>query len=222
MATDEGGNFIFAVSDDIIGHSISIVFQLLIITALFAAIVTFHNNVSRYLFSIGRQGLIWRPMGWTLARRQTPWVASIVQSVMVGIVIAVFAIWQLDPFAKLFTWATGIGGIAVILSQFIAGVAIFVFFRRSNVDKRPWNTFIAPLLAAAGLLAFLVWTLGSLDILLGVTGTAAIVMVSLVFVSLVIGMIYGLYLKLSAPARYALIGRALNERELDEPAPEAL
>jgi amino acid transporter len=221
IATETGGNFIFVASDTIIGHNISLVFQMLIVTATFAAIVTFHNNVARYTFSLGRQGLIWKPLGWTLPRRQTPWVASIVQSVTVGIVIALFALFGQDPFATLFTWATGIGTVGVILSQLVAGIAIFAFFRKSDVDKRPWNTVIAPLLAIVGLGGFFVLTLDSLDVLLGVQGTMAAIMLSLVFIAFLAGAAYGLYLKVAAPARYALVGQALNERELDEPAPEA-
>ncbi|WP_222622190.1 APC family permease [Mycolicibacterium fluoranthenivorans] len=222
IANETGGNFIFAASDTIIGHNISLIFQVLIVTATFAAIVTFHNNVARYMFSLGRQGLVWKPLGWTLPQRQTPWVAAIVQSVTVGIVIALFALFDQDPFATLFTWATGIGTIGVILSQLIAGVAIFVFFRRSDVDKRKWNTVIAPILAVIGLGAFFVLTLNSLDILLGVHGVMAALMVSLVFLALLAGLAYGVYLQVAAPARYELVGHALNERDLDDPAPEAL
>ncbi|GFG53536.1 hypothetical protein CQY20_12925 [Mycolicibacterium agri] len=221
MATAEGGDFIFAASDDIIGHNISLIFQILICTAIFAAIVTFHNNVSRYLFSLGRQGLIWRPLGWTNAKRQTPWVAALTQTAMVLIVVLAFGAVTSDPFATLWTWATGIGAIGVISSQLLAAIAIFVFFRRSSVDKRPWNTFIAPLLAIAGLGYFVIVTLGSLDVLLGVHGGTAVLMVSLVFIALAIGMVYGIYLKYTAPQRYERVGRALNERQLDEPAPEA-
>jgi amino acid transporter len=222
IATETGGNFIFVASDTIIGHNISLLFQILIVTATFAAIVTFHNNVSRYLFSLGRQGLVWKPLGWTLQRRQTPWVASIVQSLMVGSVIVAFAIAGQDPFATLFTWATGIGTIGVIFSQLVAGIAIFVFFRRSDVDKRPWNTVIAPILAIIGLGAFFILTLDSLDILLGVQGATAVLMVSLVFLALLGGMAYGLYLRFFAPDKYELVGEALNERELEDPAPEAV
>ncbi|WP_049746189.1 APC family permease [Mycolicibacterium goodii] len=221
MATETGGNFIFAASDTLIGHNISLLFQTLIVTATFAAIVTFHNNVSRYLFSLGRQTLLWKPLGWTLPHRQTPWVASIVQSVTVGIVIAAFAVAGLDPFATLFTWATGIGTIGVIFSQLVAGVAIFVFFRRSHVDKRRWNTVIAPILAVIGLSGFFILTLDSLDVLLGVEGVTAVVMVSLVFLALLAGMAYGVYLRFFVPGKYAVVGRALNERDLPEPAPEA-
>jgi amino acid transporter len=149
-------------------------------------------------------------------------VASIVQSLMVGVVIAAFAIAGQDPFATLFTWATGIGTIGVILSQLVAGIAIFVFFRKSDVDKRPWNTVIAPVLAIVGLMAFFVLTLDSLDVLLAVDGATAVLMVSLVFLALVAGMAYGIYLRFFAPEKYALIGKALNERELAEPAPEAM
>ncbi|MCV7375559.1 APC family permease [Mycolicibacterium arabiense] len=221
IATETGGNFIFVASDTIIGHNISLLFQILIVTATFAAIVTFHNNVARYMFSLGRQGLIWKPLGWTLPRRQTPWVAAIAQSVSVGIVIALFALFDQDPFATLFTWATGIGTVGVILSQLVAGVAIFAFFRRSNVDKRRWNTVIAPLLAIVGLAGFFVLTLDSLDVLLGVQGTMAAVMLSLVFIAFLAGAAYGLYLRFVAPARYELVGQALNERDLAEPALEA-
>jgi amino acid transporter len=222
IATETGGNFIFVASDTIIGHNISLLFQVLIVTATFAAIVTFHNNVARYMFSLGRQGLVWKPLGWTLPRRQTPWVAAIIQSVSVGIVIALFALFGQDPFATLFTWATGIGTVGVILSQLVAGVAIFAFFRRSNVDKRRWNTVIAPLLAIVGLGGFFVLTLASLDVLLGVQGTMAAVMLSLVFIAFLSGAAYGLYLRFAAPTRYERVGQALNERELDEPASEAV
>ncbi|MFC7672495.1 APC family permease [Mycolicibacterium sp. GCM10028919] len=221
IATETGGNFIFVASDTIIGHNVSLIFQILIVTATFAAIVTFHNNVARYMFSLGRQGLIWKPLGWTLPRRQSPWVAAIAQSASVGIVIALFALFDQDPFATLFTWATGIGTVGVILSQLVAGIAIFAFFRRSNVDKRPWNTVIAPLLAIVGLAGFFVLTLDSLDVLLGVQGTMAAVMLSLVFIAFLAGAAYGLYLRFVAPARYELVGQALNERDLAEPAPEA-
>jgi amino acid transporter len=222
IANETGGNFIFAASDTIIGHNISLIFQILIVTATFAAIVTFHNNVARYMFSLGRQGLVWKPLGWTLPSRQTPWVASVVQSVMVGVVIALFALFDQDPFATLFTWATGIGTIGVILSQLVAGVAIFVFFRKSDVDKRKWNTVIAPILAVIGLGSFFVLTLNSLDVLLGVHGATAVLMLSLVFVAFLAGMAYGVYLRFFAPGRYAIVGEALNERELAEPASEAV
>ncbi len=135
--------------------------------------------------------------------------------------IALFALFRQDPFATLFTWATGIGTVGVILSQLVAGIAIFAFFRRSDVDKRPWNTVIAPLLAIVGLGGFFVLTLDSLDVLLGVQGTMAAIMLSLVFIAFLAGAAYGAYLKFAAPSRYALVGQALNERDVPEPAPEA-
>jgi len=42
-------------------------FQLLIITSLFAAILTFHNNVARYLFSLAAKGCCGRD--WDIRTR---------------------------------------------------------------------------------------------------------------------------------------------------------
>ena len=213
LANAEGGNFIFAVSDDLIGSGITVLYQVLIVTATLAAIVTFHNNVSRYLFALGRQDLLWRPMGWTHPTRQTPWVASVVQTVSVLVVVLAFALFDQDPFATLFTWATGIGAIGVILSQLLAAVAIFAFFRRTRVDRRTWNTAVAPLLSILGLGAFLVLTLSSLDVLLAVDGVVAVLMVALVFLALLGGMAYGVYLRRTSPTRFDALKRTLDERE---------
>jgi amino acid transporter len=222
MANETGGNFIFAVSDDLIGSGITVLYQVLIVTATFAAIVTFHNNLSRYLFVLGRQNLLWPPLAWTHVTRQTPWVASSVQTVSALVIVLPFAILGLDPFATLFTWVTGIGTIAVILSQLLAGIAIFTFFRRSTVDKRLWNTAIAPVLSVLGLGSFLWLTLASLDVLLGVSGLVAVFMVSLVFLAVLCGMAYGVYIRGTDPARYDALAHGLNERTIDDPAPEAL
>jgi amino acid transporter len=137
------------------------------------------------------------------------------------VIVMAFAVFDQDPFATLFTWATGIGAIAVIFSQLVAAVAIFVFFRRATVDKRLWNTAVAPVLSILGLTAFLVLTLGSLDVLLAVKGTVAALMVALVFVALLAGMAYGLYLQRTDPIRYGRLGQGLDEPAPDAPLAEA-
>jgi amino acid transporter len=211
LANDQGGNFIFAVSDTLIGGDITVLYQVLIVTATLAASMAFHNNVSRYLFALGRNGLIWKPLGRTHGSRKTPHVAATAQTALIGVVVAVFAIVGADPFATLFAGAGGIGTIGVILSQAIAAVAILVFFRRSKVDRRIWNTLVAPALAAAGLIAVIVYSLGSLDILLGVTGTLSVALVSLNFVAILGGLLYALYLRIRDPELYERLDAALEE-----------
>jgi amino acid transporter len=209
-AATEGGDFLFYVSGRFIGGNVATVFQILIVTAMFAAILTFHNNVSRYLFSLGRQQLVWSKLGRTLASRRTPYVASLVQSGVVMAVLVVSAMLQLDPIVTLFAGIGGIGTIGVILSQAIASVAIFAFFRRTGADRRMWNATVAPLLAAVALLAIIAAALRNLDVLLGVSGGRGLLFVAILLVPLMSGVVYGRYLRASQPQRYADLDRVLT------------
>jgi amino acid transporter len=212
LAGTEGGNLIFAVSDSVLGRVGTEAFQLLVITSLFAAILTFHNNVARYLYSLGRQGVVWSRLGTTHPTRKSPAFACYVQIAMVAVVVAIFAILGLDPYTTLFTWWTGVGAAGIILLQTIASIAIFVFFRRSNVDKRPWNTFIAPLLGIAGLLPFLWFAVTGMDLLLGGGGWLQATFTTLLFLSLAIGVVGAYVIKVRSPQRYAQLNSTLGDQ----------
>lgn len=212
LAASEGGNLVFAVSDTVLGRVGTEAFQLLVITSLFAAILTFHNNVARYLFSLGRQGVIWSRLGTTHPTRHSPAIACYVQIGMVAVVVAVFAVFGLDPYTTLFTWWTGVGAAGIILLQTIASIAIFVFFRRSNVDKRPWNTFIAPLLGIAGLMPFLWYAVTGMDVLLGGGGWLQFTFTAMLFASLAIGVIGAYVIKARSPHRYEQLSSTLGDR----------
>lgn len=166
--------------------------------------------MSRYLFSLGRRQLVWSKLGRTLASRQTPYVASLVQSGVVMVIVTVSAVLQLDPIITLFAGIGGIGTIGVILSQAIASVAIFAFFKRTGADRRMWNARVAPLLAAAALLAIIVAALRNLDVLLGVHGERGLLFVSILLLPLLFGAGYGRYLRVSRPERYADLDRVLS------------
>lgn len=212
-AAAEGGNFLFTVSGRFIGGGVATVFQVLIVTAMFAAILTFHNNVARYLFSLGRQQLVWSKLGRTLESRQTPYLASFVQSGVIAAILMGSAIFQIDPIITLFAGVGGIGTIGVILSQAIASVAIFAFFRRTGADRRMWNARVAPLVAAAALVAIIVAALRNLDVLLGVSGGRGLLLVSSLFIPLLSGVAYGWYLRVSRPDRYAGLDRVLIDED---------
>src|SRR5882757_1306022 len=212
VAQTEGGDLVFKVSDDVLGGLGTEAFQLLIITSLFAAIMTFHNNVARYFYSLGRQGVLWSRLGHTHPVRKSPVVACWVQTAMVAVVVVIFAVLKLDPYTSLFTWWTGVGAAAIILLQTIASIAIFVYFRRSNVDKRPWNTFVAPLLGIAGLLPFLYYALTGMDLLLGAGGWLQVMFTVMLFASLAIGIAGAYAIKARSPQRYARLNSTLGDR----------
>jgi len=185
-------------------------FNVFIVTAIFAALVTFHNNITRYFYSLGRQNLIWSRLSYTLPKVQPPYVASLVQTASAILIVGFFAVMNLDPYDILFATMTGMGAIGIILAQTVAAIGIFTFFRRTQYDNRFWHTFLAPLLAILGLSAFLYYALTSVELLLGMTGAGAAMMASLVFIVFAAGWLYGFYVKRTQPRKYARLKSVLR------------
>lgn len=212
IGKQQSGELIFYVSNQILGGHASLVFQVLVITSLFAAIVTFHNNVARYLFALGRQGLISKSLAMTHPVQRSPHIACYAQTAMVGVVVAFFAIAQLSPYDTLFTWFTGVGAAGIIMTQTLASIAIFMFFRRNKVDTRAWHTFVAPLLSVAGLLPLLYVALTSFDVLLGVQGVLDYVFKAMMLGSFAVGVIGAWYLKIRDPKKYERLESSLGDQ----------
>jgi amino acid transporter len=212
MARSEGGNFVFRVGERALGPVGVELFQIFSISSMFASALTFHNNVARYLFSLGRHNILWSKLSRTHAVHKSPYYACVVQTAMVGAVVAVFALCRLDPYTTLFTWFTGIGALGMIITQCIASVSVFVFFRRTRVDRRWWHTAIAPLLAVMGLIPFIYFAFTSLDVLLGVQGPIQWIFLLMLFGSLFLGIAVALRIKYRDPPKYAALKAAFDER----------
>ncbi len=142
-------SFVFAPITELFGGWAGDVLPILLATSLFAGILAFHNSANRYLFSLGREGLL--PHGLTsINRRRSPWVAGAVQTAISVLLVMPFAVLGKDPVLTLFSWFSGVAVLGVMLLYFLISVSVVVFFRRSGADTRPWNTLIAPVLGALG------------------------------------------------------------------------
>jgi amino acid transporter len=161
FVTDLSTRFVGAFSTDLM--------NLLVLTSLFAVVLAFHNTLARYLFSLGRAGVLPAALGRTRATDRAPHVASVVQSCVTTLVVGVFAISGADPFANLFAWLVGLGTLGVLVLQATASIAVMAFFARTRADTRLWHTRIAPLLGLAGLATAIVLVLGNFDVLTGAT-----------------------------------------------------
>ena len=123
-----------------------------------------------------------------------------------------FAICRLDPYTTLFTWFTGVGALGMIITQVIASLSVFVFFRRSGVDSRLWHTKIAPLLAVLLLTPFIYFAFTSLDVLLGVQGPLQWIFIIMLFGSLLLGIAAAVRMKYRDPQKYAALEAAFDAR----------
>ena len=186
LESGDAAAFVFAPIAAQFGGWVNDVLPILLATSLFAGLLAFHNSANRYLFSLGREGLL--PQGLTaINRRHSPWVAGTVQTVIAVLLVMPFAVLGKDPVLTLFSWFSGVAVLGIMLLYFLTSVSVIVYFRRSGADTRPWNTLIAPVLGALGIAGAIWLIIANFTTLIGGDRTTAIWLQVTVPVVLILG-----------------------------------
>jgi amino acid transporter len=177
--------------------------QVLLITSLFACVLSFHNVIGRYFHALGASGALPGALGRTHAKHGSPHVASVAQTVLSGGLLLLFLLLGLDPVTAIFTWFSGTSTLGVLVLMAIASVAIIVYFRRTRADRRLWQTIVAPILGLIGLVAMLIVVVQNFPVLVGGSVLVAALIGGALAAAYIAGMIVALVLKRRRPAAYA-------------------
>jgi len=180
--------------------------HLLFITSLIAAAIAFHNIIARYTFALGREGVLPKAFGETVGG--VPRNASLAQSVLGVVVIAIYALFHLDPLVQLFFWGGTTGGVGVLLLITLTSIAVIGFFLRNSYGETLWRRLVAPVIATVLLIGISVLAVTNLSTLYGPAPSPgpAVVMPIVAAVVLVAGIAWGLVLKQTQPTVYQGIG----------------
>ncbi len=212
-AQKPGASLIFDVAGRFLGGNSFIINlgNVLLLTSVFAALISFHNSVTRYSFSLGREGVLPRALGRTRPRSGAPFVASVVQSVLALIVIVVYSIAGWDPLSELFFWLGTTGGVGILILLVATSISVIKFFAKDHGGETVWTRVIAPVIATIALAYVLYETLSGYADLLGVVpGTSTYkmrwILPSLFLVVAIIGVLWALVLKSRQPEVYNAIG----------------
>ncbi|KTS80674.1 amino acid transporter, partial [Microbacterium testaceum] len=128
-----------------------VVVNVLLLTSMFACVLSFHNVLTRYQHAMSTAGVLPDSVSGVHARHLSPHVSSLVQTATAGVLLAAFALLGLDPLLQVFTWLSGVATVAIVVLMAVTSIAVIVYFTRNRQDRRPWNTVIAPALGFAGL-----------------------------------------------------------------------
>ncbi|MFJ3802672.1 APC family permease [Streptomyces sp. NPDC090088] len=200
LRSGDATSFVFAPIADVFGGWANDVLPILLATSLFAGILAFHNSANRYLFSLGREGLL--PHGLTaINRRHSPWAAGLAQTAISVLLVMPFAILGKDPVLTLFSWFSGVAVLGIMLLYFLTSVSVVMFFRRSGADTRPWNTLIAPVLGALGIAGAIWLIVENFTTLIGGDRTTAIWLQATVPAVLILGVVAARVTRDGATAR---------------------
>lgn len=166
-AGEDPGNMIVSTITAVLGPVGGDVAQVLLVTSLFAALLSFHNVLARYLFALGNAGTMPAVFGRSHPRHASPHAASLAQSGTALLLIVVFAVTGMDPVTQVFAWMAGTATLGVLTLMALTCLAVLVFFARSRADRRLWHTRLAPALGLAGLLTCLALTVANFPTLIG-------------------------------------------------------
>ncbi|MEV7340549.1 APC family permease [Streptomyces sp. NPDC093544] len=207
----------FNPTERYVGHWAVDVMQWLMITGSLACGMAFHNCAARYMYALGREGVLpslQRTIGRTHPRHGSPHIAGLVQSVVSAVLIGAFWIAGKDPYTGTYVLLAILGTMAILVVQAVCSFAVLAYFRTHHPESRHWfKTFTAPLIGGVAMLAVVVLLLSNMGAAAGAESGSLVLkatpwIVALVAVS---GLGYATYLKRRAPERYALLGRTVLE-----------
>jgi len=199
-----GPEMVFTLSSGLIGS----VGRVLFLTSMFAALIAFHNAVGRYMFSLGREAVLPAVFGRAGRRSGSPWVASLVQSMLGVSVICLYTSMNWDPVVQLFFWFGSTGGFGVLVLLATTSISVVGFFARDARGESLWRRAMAPALAGLLLCAMVVLAVSNFSTLLGVASDswAARLLPASYGVAALIGLLWAAVLRSRRPAVYASIG----------------
>ena len=209
--------YYFQLADTYTVHTIRTIMDFLVVTSFFACSFAFHNNATRYLYSLGRDGILPKALGRTHNKHKSPYVAAAVQSSVAILTVALFAVGGADPLVQLGTWLAIFCTLAVIVVQLVVSVAVIGYFNRIG-RKDPgdwWKTLLAPTLGAIAQ-GVVVWLLLQNITFLAGSDNLVVMLIPL-YVAIIAagGFGYALWLRSSDRQRFEKIGQ-LHDEELEQ------
>ncbi|KMO77673.1 amino acid transporter [Mycolicibacterium chubuense] len=145
--------------------------QVLFVTSLFACILSFHNVVARYVFTLSNRKVFPASLGEAHVHHASPHLASGLDGIVVLVFLVAGIALGLDPVTQFYTWLAGISTVGIIILLIATSVAVLAFFARrrrsGDLDVSVWRAFVAPGIGLVGLVAVLLLVFQNLPVLVG-------------------------------------------------------
>ncbi|MCX5104572.1 APC family permease [Streptomyces sp. NBC_00264] len=211
--SSDGPQLTFHAAERFVGPWLADSMHVLIVVSAFAATLAFHNAAARYLYALGREGLLPRRLGRVSARQGSPVTAVVAQTVFGLVIVVGGALIDADPYAEIFLWTNSTGVLGIMIMQALAALAVCFFFRRDRRGMSVWRVAVAPLIAFVGLALLSVLATLHFDLLTGRTGAVNAALLVPLPVVLVAGFVVALRIRRADPGRYARLTEVDVERD---------
>jgi amino acid transporter len=166
-------NLVFNINTAYLGTAMTDVMLVFIVTSFIAGVLALHNAASRYLYALGRSGVLPGRLATTNSTTGSPGFAVVTQAVIVLTAIAAFGVSKLDPYTQVVIWTNTPTLVGVLFLQLLTSIAVIRYFLGSPRGEGAWNRLITPAISVvllAGVLVLVCTQLGMLTFL-GPLGT---------------------------------------------------
>ena len=189
-----GRETILPVLDADAGPSLARVVGVVVVGSLFAAALAAHRAGTGHLFVLGHQRLLPAALARTGRRSSSPMVASGVQSLLTGAVIAVVAIAGLDPYRHLFVSVGFAGALGVLVL-----VTVTIWAALADAARRRAVRAVTVVAAVAASLALAGAALGSY-LTFGLSDPYGVTLLAMYPLAAVVGLTWAALLRRRQPA----------------------
>jgi amino acid transporter len=210
-ARDPSANLPFGVLGDQYGPLLQAAGQALLLTGLFAALLSFHSVVARYIYSLARETVLPENLGNLGGTHGgVPVAGSLAQTSVAAVGIAVFAVAGADPIGTVFTWGAELTAIGILVLMICTSVAVVRYYRAQG---RPlgFKLGFAPISSAIALTAVLAVSIVNMDSLTGAESGATLrwALPGVILLVAAIGVALALRIRSTNPVVYDAIGRGV-------------
>ncbi|WP_255424320.1 APC family permease [Pengzhenrongella frigida] len=217
VAEDPGG-LILRTTERYLGSSGEVVVNVLLITSMFACVLSFHNVLARYQHSMAGVGALPSGLGRVHHSHLSPHTSSFAQTITGGVLVLLSGVLGLDPVLEVFTWFSGVATLAIAVLMAVTSIAVIVWFSRSTAPRSIWRTVVAPSLGLVGLVVAALAIGANFPMLVGDVdaagvprwGALSLGLVGLVLILPAIGWVQGTVMKQVRPQAYERLTDSLT------------
>lgn len=206
-ATDDPTGLVTGLAEKYVSPIMEDVAMVLLISSMFACVLTFHNVLARYIYTMGTQGVLPGAVGEVSRKHRAPSRASLVVTIAVAVLVIAVSIPGWDPVAQVYTWLAGAATLGVVVLMAVSSLAVLAFYRK-HADARSslWANTIAPLIALICLAALVGLVLSNFAILVPTSSAASVLLVVLA-ASFSLGVVLALLIRTLRPEVYHELGK---------------
>jgi amino acid transporter len=205
---------------DFLGQWAVDVFQWLLLTGSFACGLAAHNTASRYLYTLGREGVFHQRLGRTHGSHQSPHVGSFAATGVAGLTVLLFALFDQDPYLSLFVLMAILATMAILIVQTLCSFAVVGYFhvrKQHPGEASPLRTLVCPLLGGVAMIVVVYLMLHNLDAAAGAAAQTTFYKLIpwIVIAIFAVGLAGALYLRSARPTTYERIGAVIFKESVE-------